>query len=156
MRGRFAAWASILLLILLVSSCARNTPANTQSSGGQPTPDTSAQSAPAPAAGEKTAAPPPAATQQSKAPQATTPQGTTAQQAAPAPAPVAPPPPVVLPAGTVLTVRINDPVGSNSSKPGDKFTATVSKAVTNQGNVVIPVGSAVTGAVDQAEQGGKI
>jgi hypothetical protein len=56
----------------------------------------------------------------------------------------------------VLAVRLNTALGSGSSKTGDKFTASVAQAVSSQGQVAIPAGSAASGTVQQAEQGGKI
>src|SRR5262249_53946907 len=122
MRLGSATWAGILLMSTFVTSCTRSTPANTQSNQAQPTPNTAALPSPAPSpeAKPKTAVPP-AGTQQpsSKAQPQNAPEQT-AQQETPAPTP-APPPPVVLPAGTVVSVRLNTPVGSQSSKMGDKF-----------------------------------
>lgn len=157
MRLRSAAWASSLLLSLLVSSCTRSTPGNTPSSEAQPTPDTQAQSTPAPAAGEKSeAAPPSTSAKKPVAPKPENPsQPQTAQNEPPAPAP-APPPPVILPAGTVIAVRINDSLGSNSSRAGQKFTASVAQPVSSQGRVAIAGGSPASGIVEGAEQGGKI
>jgi len=155
MRVRSAAWAGGLLLSLLFSSCTRSTPGNTPSSEAQPTPDTQAQSAPAPAAGEKQQAAPPSTT--AKKPVAPQPENSplpqTAQKEVPAPAP---PPPVILPAGTVIAVRINDAIGSNTSEAGQKFTASVAQPVSSQGQLAIPAGSPASGTVEQAEQGGKI
>src|SRR5215469_10678355 len=110
MRVRSAAWAGGLLLSLLFSSCTRSTPGNTPSSEAQPTPDTTAQSSPAPAAGGK----PESAPAPEKAPNTKPEHPQTAQQEAPAATP-APPPPIVLPAGTVLAVRLNTALGSSSS-----------------------------------------
>lgn len=153
MRLRSAAWTGILLLSLLVSSCSRSTPGNTPSSEAQPTPDTSAQSSPAPAAGGKPEAAPPS---EKSSPSTQPERSQTAQQEAPAPPPPPPPPPVVVPAGTVLSIRLNTAVGSNSSKVGDKITGSLAQAVSSQGKVAIPVGSAVSGTVEQAQQGGKV
>ncbi|MFY9842860.1 MAG: hypothetical protein WA718_01385 [Terriglobales bacterium] len=77
-----------------------------------------------------------------------------ATQSAPA-TPVAPPP-VVVPAGTVLTVRLEDAVGSRISSPGDIFRATLASPVAVDGNTVIPVGASVRGTVVDAKPLGKI
>src|SRR6185312_1498564 len=46
------------------------------------------------------------------------------------PAPPPPPPrPVVIPAGTVITVRLSSALGSKSSQTGDPFEATVAEPV---------------------------
>jgi len=75
--------------------------------------------------------------------------------ATPAQAP-APPPPVVVPAGTTLTVRLGQAVGSKISSPGDSFTATLADAVTVDGNTVIPAGAAAKGTVVDAKPLGKL
>ncbi len=62
-------------------------------------------------------------------------------------------------AGTVIRVRMNDTINSKTAKVGDKFTVTVTEPVySNNGLVVIPVGSIITGRVDSvvpAKKGGK-
>lgn len=77
------------------------------------------------------------------------------QPAAPAAAP-APPPPVVVPAGTTLTVRLGQAVGSKISSPGDSFTATLADAVTVDGNTAIPAGAVAKGTVVDAKPLGKL
>ena len=47
-------------------------------------------------------------------------------------------PTVVVPAGTVLTVRLGQAVGSKISTPGQTFVATLASPVTVGGNTVIP------------------
>ncbi|GIU81396.1 MAG: hypothetical protein D6687_10840 [Acidobacteria bacterium] len=62
-------------------------------------------------------------------------------------------------AGTVIRVRMNDTLSSKTAKVGDRFTVTVTEPVySNNGLVVIPVGSTITGRVDSvvpAKKGGK-
>jgi len=153
MKLRAAAWAGTLCLILLAASCSRSTPANTTSSQAQPTPDQTPQQSATPAADEaktpEKSNPAPVLKKHTTKPEA---RADTAQNVPPAP----PPPPVILPAGTVLTVRINDAVSAKTSKPGDKFTASTTQPVALQGRTVIPAGSSVMGTVDAAKQGGKI
>ncbi|MGB9237120.1 MAG: hypothetical protein WCC04_22150, partial [Terriglobales bacterium] len=80
-----------------------------------------------------------------------------APAAAPAPAPApAPPPPVVVPAGTTLTVRLGQAIGSKISSAGDSFTATLADAVTVDGNTVIPAGATAKGTVVNAQPLGKL
>jgi hypothetical protein len=76
------------------------------------------------------------------------------QASAPVPAP-APPPPIVVPTGTTVTVRLGSAVGSKISSPGDSFTATVSSAITVDGNTVIPQGVPARGTVVDAKPLGK-
>jgi len=62
-------------------------------------------------------------------------------------------------AGTVIRVRMNDTISSKTTKVGNRFTVTVIEPVySNNGLVVIPVGSIITGRVDSvvpAKKGGK-
>jgi hypothetical protein len=150
MKIRSAAWAAILFLFLIASSCSRSTPGNTPSSQAQPasqtqptTAENTPQPLPAPAAGGPTAPEKPAAKPQSQAP----------QRAAPPPAP---PPPIVLPAGTVLTVRVDNAIGTKTSHVGDKFSGSIVQPVVQAGRTAIPAGSLVSGTVEQSKQGGKI
>jgi hypothetical protein len=154
MKSRSAAWAGILVLCFAASSCnTRSTPAST--SQPQPTAETASQSSPAPApTEERTPAEPKAAAKEKKTLPSEKTESQMAQKAPPTPLP--PPPPVILPAGTVLSVRINEAVGSKTSKAGDKFTASIVEPVMLQGQSVIPARSAAEGIVDQAQQGGKI
>jgi hypothetical protein len=64
--------------------------------------------------------------------------------------------PVILPEGTVLTVRLNETVSSKNNNSGDRFTATVEEPVEAGGKVVIPKGASVTGTVTEAKALGKI
>ncbi len=73
--------------------------------------------------------------------------------AAPAPAPE--PQPVVVPAGTTLTVRLGESVGSKISSPGQSFSATLASAVTVDGNTVIPAGATARGTVVDAKPLGR-
>jgi hypothetical protein len=68
----------------------------------------------------------------------------------------APPKPLVIPAGTTLTVRLEQALGSKTSHAGDAFTATVVNPVSAHGKVVIPASSVVEGTVVNAQAKGKI
>jgi hypothetical protein len=74
------------------------------------------------------------------------------QQAQQAPAP---PPPVVIPKGTSINVRLDEALGSKLSSPGQSFSATVDEAVEVDGNTVIPVGAAARGTVVDAKPLGR-
>ena len=100
------------------------------------------------------------------APEATAPAGSTAPAAnAPAAAakrtpttpatPAAGTAPIAIPAGTVVTVRLGNSVGSKASRPGDEFTATVAEPVEANGNVLIPQGADAKGVVEEAVPLGK-
>jgi hypothetical protein len=76
--------------------------------------------------------------------------------AAPAAESKAPEPqPVVVPAGTTLTVRLGNSVGSKISSPGDSFSATLASAVAVDGSTVIPAGASARGSVVDAKPLGK-
>jgi len=61
----------------------------------------------------------------------------------------------VVPAGTVLTVRLGQAVGSKISTPGQTFAATLASPVTVGGNTVIPAGASASGIVVDAKPLGK-
>ncbi len=62
---------------------------------------------------------------------------------------------VVVPAGTTITVRLGEAVGSKISSPGQSFSATVATPVTVEGNTVIPDGAQATGTVVDAKPLGR-
>jgi septal ring-binding cell division protein DamX len=107
-----------------------------------------AQEAPGPAAAnsENNAAAP--APSNNPAPAATTP-------ARNAPEKEAAPTPVVIPAGTVITVRLGQAVGSKISNTGDSFSATLAQPVSVDGKTVIPTGAPATGTVTNAKPLGR-
>jgi hypothetical protein len=70
---------------------------------------------------------------------------------APAPAPQ----PLVVPAGTTLTVRLGESVGSKISSPGQSFSATLVSPVAVDGNTVIPAGASARGTVVDAKPLGR-
>jgi hypothetical protein len=63
--------------------------------------------------------------------------------------------PVVVPAGTEVTVSLGSAVGSKLSQSGQTFTGTVAKDVMVGNEVVIPKGSTVAGTVVDAKALGK-
>jgi len=75
--------------------------------------------------------------------------------AAPVVPPPPPPKPITVPAGTILTVRINQALGSKTSQTGATFTGTMANPITIGGKVAIPSHSAVTGVVRDAKSAGK-
>ena len=58
--------------------------------------------------------------------------------------------PIVLPAGTVITVRLGQAVGSKISNSGDTFPASVAEPVVVGGRTAIPTGAEAEGTVVQA------
>jgi hypothetical protein len=61
-----------------------------------------------------------------------------------------------VPEGTVVAVRLESAVGSDSSRVGDPIEATLTNAVIVDGTEVLPPGSVVRGEVTAAESGGKV
>jgi hypothetical protein len=62
---------------------------------------------------------------------------------------------LVVPAGTVLTVRLGQAVGSKISSAGETFTATVASPVSVEGRTAIPAGASATGNVVAANALGR-
>ncbi len=73
-------------------------------------------------------------------------------QASPPP----PPQPIVVPAGTVLTVRMGQALSSKTSQTGQTFLATLGQPVSVGGRAAIPAGSTFSGTVVTAKSKGKI
>src|SRR5215471_10559722 len=63
--------------------------------------------------------------------------------------------PVVIPAGTVITVRLGEAVGSKKSSRGDSFSAEVAEPVEVAGKVVVPPGAPASGHVVEAVPEGR-
>lgn len=61
----------------------------------------------------------------------------------------------VIPAGTVLTVRLGEALGSKISQSGQTFTATVADPVEIDGKTVIPAGANASGTVVDAKPLGR-
>ena len=62
---------------------------------------------------------------------------------------------LVVPAGTILTVRLGQSVGSKISSPGQTFTATLASPVSVDGKTVIPAGVTASGTVVDAKPLGR-
>jgi hypothetical protein len=62
---------------------------------------------------------------------------------------------VVVPAGTVVTVRLGNAVGSKISSPGQSFTATLAQPIEVGGKQVIPAGASASGTVVDAKPLGR-
>ena len=77
---------------------------------------------------------------------------TTPSQPAPPPAP----PPVVIPAGTLLTVTIDQAVSSKTNNNGDPFAASLAAPISVDGVTVLPTGTRAKGTVVQAESAGRV
>ena len=68
----------------------------------------------------------------------------------------APPPPIVVPAGTVLTVTIDQTVSTKTSMAGDAFRASLAEPVIVNGTTVAPKNTRATGTVVQAASAGHL
>jgi hypothetical protein len=63
--------------------------------------------------------------------------------------------PLVIPAGTILTVRLAQSVGSKTSQPGESFSATLASPVEIDGRTAIPAGASASGTVVDAKPLGR-
>jgi hypothetical protein len=80
-------------------------------------------------------------------------QGADQSAASQKPAPE-PPRPIVVPAGTPITVVLSTTISSRVAKPGDEFEATVSEPVVVEDRTAIPKGTHVMGTVVNAKKQG--
>jgi hypothetical protein len=62
----------------------------------------------------------------------------------------------VIPANTQLTLRLETPVSSRTSSAGDRVTARVESAVSEDGTVVLPGGTVLHGRVTEADGAGRV
>jgi hypothetical protein len=63
---------------------------------------------------------------------------------------------VTLPAGTVLSIRLDSTVASNTSRVEDAVQAHLRRPVTSRGLTVLPLNAPVSGIVTQARQSGRV
>ena len=90
------------------------------------------------------------------------PDAIASQQVAPAMAAAAPPvqkpkpQPIVVPAGTTLTVTTSQGLSSKNSQAGQTFLATLAQPVSVEGRRALPKGATVSGTVVSAKAKGKI
>jgi hypothetical protein len=75
--------------------------------------------------------------------------------AMPAQAP-APPPPILIPAGTPVRVRLEQSVDTRRNRAGDRFEATLISPVEVDGQVILPRGTPFEGHVTQASPSGHL
>jgi hypothetical protein len=78
-------------------------------------------------------------------------------QQSPPPPPQAPPPPkkVTIPAGTQLTIRLDNPLDSERNQVGDTFHGSLSTPIVLDGETVIPAGVDVVGRVANVKSAGR-
>ncbi len=70
------------------------------------------------------------------------------------PAP-APPPPIAIPAGTNVRVRMEQTIDTRRNRPGDRFEASLISPITVNGNVLVPRGTRFEGHVTEAKPSGR-
>jgi hypothetical protein len=73
-----------------------------------------------------------------------------------APPPMSLPSQLTLPAGTWLTVRVNQPLSTDHNQVGDAFTVTLVKPIVAQGFVVARRGETIGGRVAVVDKGGRV
>ncbi len=132
---RYRFFACVLAGTLLLTACGKPKSSSEADSGNAP----SSSDASAPQSGAPSSESAPAASPRAEAP----------------PPKPAPPKPIVIPAGTVLTVRLQQPVGSKISKPGERFEAALSAPLTANDRVVVPAGTMAAGTITQAHPAGR-
>ena len=83
------------------------------------------------------------------------PDGRSAPETKPAP-PARVPKTVTIPAGTLLSVRIDDHLSSSTTHSGDSFRATLEQPVVVDSAVIAERGAKVEGRVSESDAGGKV
>ncbi|MHB1698883.1 MAG: hypothetical protein ACYCSN_01910 [Acidobacteriaceae bacterium] len=70
-------------------------------------------------------------------------------------APATPPAAIDVPAGTALSIRINQHISVKTTRPGDTFTGSLAAPIVQGNSVVVPQGSDVEGVVVSAHKRGR-
>lgn len=71
----------------------------------------------------------------------------------------APPPrsgPLTVPAGSWITIRVNEPISSDHDQPGDMFTATLAQPIVANGRIIARRGQTVSGVISEAVKAGRV
>src|SRR5580692_1150612 len=128
-------------------------PATDGQAQGQP----SAEAPLPPEAGDPQDQPPPPPPPQGAYQQGAPPQrGYQGPYQQPAPAPRYAPSTITLPAGTWVTIRVNEPLSSDHNQTGDAFTGTLLEPVIANGLLIARRGATVTGIVTEAQKAGRV
>jgi hypothetical protein len=61
---------------------------------------------------------------------------------------------LTVPAGTGLSIRVNERISVKTSRAGDRFSGEIAEPVTQGGSVVIPHGTPVSGRIDESHRRG--
>jgi hypothetical protein len=99
--------------------------------------------------GLRTTVPPTSATAANNAP------ADTNNQAPSTPLPAAAPQPVTVPAGTQISIRLNDELNSEKAQIGDVFHASISTPIQIDGRTVVPTTADVEGRVVEVKSAGR-
>ena len=83
-------------------------------------------------------------------------QAQTQSQAPPPPPRYQAPSRITIPAGTWVTVRVDQPLSSDHNQQGDYFRATLVQPVVIDGLVVAPRGQSATGVITEAQKAGRV
>ncbi len=83
------------------------------------------------------------------------PMPTTNVSAPAVPQPPPPPTPMTIESGTMLNIRMIDPVDSGRNHPGDSFRATLDSPITIGDKVIIPEGADVVGRIAELKDSGR-
>jgi hypothetical protein len=67
-----------------------------------------------------------------------------------------PPAQLTLPAGSWVTIRVNEPLSSDHNQQGDAFTATLAQPLVAEGHVIAQRGQIVAGRVTEVQKGGRV
>ncbi len=127
-----------MLVLVFLAGCNKQGTGNSANNGSNPT------ASPAPGA----SASPSASPGSSDASGGSAPGNAPNQ---PAQAEATPPPPLVLHAGRVITVRLSQPLGSKESQEGQSFSGAVAEPIQVDGQTVIERGAAAHGTVVAAK-----
>lgn len=128
MRSRWAALTFAFYLCFVIAGCSSK-PQNSASNASSPNSSSSSNEASTPASPNS---------------EASAPANQPMEQA-----------PIIIPAGTILSVRLDQPLGSKISQPGQAFSGTLSRGITVSGEPVIPSGAGVLGTVMDAKPLGR-
>jgi len=163
MRSKALLLAAQLTLLLLVFGCRTDKAKEKEAENQSPQPvaspaaTDSTASQQSPPAAPATSAPPAAKESRPTASYKSVPSESAKAEPAVAPTPEpTPPPPIVIPAGTVLNVRTTSPISTNSAQAKQEFEGSLSKPLMVGDTVVVPVGAPVHGVIPQAKSAGRI
>jgi hypothetical protein len=151
-RIRYSAVAALLISLALTAGCnrpsARKTQPNQPASAEQQNATPQSPANQSDNGGRPATSSPTIANSQNDAP----PNASASNTANPAPAPEA----LIIPAGTSVVVRLQQSLSSASAVSGERFEAVLDRPLVVDNQVVVPVGTPVTGHVVVAHRSGRL